>query len=340
MLKIGELFAGVGGITTGFESAGYTVSWANEIDAKACITYRANFKHQLIEDDMRHINPNQLPKVDMIAAGFPCQAFSIAGYQKGFTDNRGNLFFDILRFIDSHQPQIVFLENVKNLVGHDDGNTFATIKNELDKRGYSTKHQVLNTCDYSNIPQNRERIYIVSFKDKQTHDNFSFPSKIEHTKPIHDFIDKTAPDEFYYNHTKYYPQLCAEMTNRDTIYQWRRKYVRENKKGMCPTLTANMGTGGHNVPLIFDAKDIRKLTPRECFRFQGFPESYILPETLPRTALYKQAGNSVSVPVIKNIAVKIKEALGNHIKTQLYDLHTTQSQQMPLENPEIIKKCL
>ena len=201
MLKVGELFAGIGGIALGFQKAGFDVVWANEFDAKACSTYRKNFKHTLIEADMQQIEPHNLEKIDILTGGFPCQPFSIAGYQKGFEDNRGNLFFDILRFIDSHQPEILFLENVKNLVGHDNGRTFDIILKQLQKRGYHTHYKILNTYEYSDIPQNRERIYIVSFKNEQAYRNFQFPEKTTSLKNIHDIIDDTAPDEFYYTLT-------------------------------------------------------------------------------------------------------------------------------------------
>ncbi|MCL2017792.1 MAG: DNA cytosine methyltransferase [Alphaproteobacteria bacterium] len=307
--QVGELFAGVGGIGLGFKDAGFDVVWANEIDANACQTYSKNFSHLVINEDMQKVDPAKLPKTDILTGGFPCQAFSVAGYRKGFKDDRGNLFFDIIRFIKALKPRVVFLENVKNLAAHDHGNTFKIIQKELQDAGYMIKAQVLNTAQYSEVPQNRERIYIVCFKKKKDYENFKFPKKIDNPRPITDFIEKTVDDKFYYTHTKYYPELKREITNPKTVYQWRRQYVRENKSNLCPTLTANMGMGGHNVPLVKDNKDIRKLTPRECARFQGFPDSFILPNDLPMSALYKQMGNSVSVPVIKAIAKNILVAL-------------------------------
>lgn len=313
MYRIGDLFAGVGGIALGFEQAGMKVVWANELDKHACVTYRKNFDHRLIEGNIQYITENiidcDLSPIDILCAGFPCQAFSIAGYRKGFNDDRGNLFFEIMKLASHLQPSVIFLENVKNLKGHDKGNTFTVIKECLHEKNYHVHAEVLNTCEYSDIPQNRERIYIIAFRDKQAYKAFKFPEKVEFTKSIKDIFEKKVDESFYYMGSKYYLQLKKEMRNKDAIYQWRRVYVRENKSGVCPTLTANMGTGGHNVPLIIDHKDIRKLTPRECFRFQGFPDSYKLPENLPKSALYKQAGNSVSVPVINAIAKNIKKAL-------------------------------
>ncbi len=307
--KVGELFAGVGGISQGFIRAGFDVGWANEIDKKACETYRANYNHRLIEADIHSINPKDLENIDVLSGGFPCQAFSVAGYRKGFDDARGNLFFEVMRLADHLQPKAIFLENVKNLESHDKGNTFKVIVKTLQDSGYYVKSAVLNTCKYSELPQNRERIYIVAFKNINSYYSFNFPGKTSKTINIEDILDVEVANKYYYNKSKYYDQLKSEINKEYTIYQWRRVYLRENKSGVCPTLTANMGTGGHNVPLVKDGKDIRKLTPRECFRLQGFPENYVLPEYVSDTALYKQAGNSVSVPVIEQIAQNIKSSL-------------------------------
>jgi len=308
--RIGELFAGIGGIGLGFKQAGFDISWANEIDQKASYTYSKNFDTLLINKNMEDVNPFELPDIDVLTGGFPCQAFSIAGYRKGFEDDRGNLFFDIIRYINALNPKVVFLENVKNLSSHDGGRTFKIIQEKLQESGYYIKSSVLNTCEYSSIPQNRERIYIVCFKDKEHFEHFRFPEKISFTKSIKELIDYHLDDEsYYYDKSKHYDTLKGAMDDDSTVYQWRRVYVRKNKSGLCPTLTANMGTGGHNVPLILDHGRIRKLTPRECSRFQGFPEDYIFPEDLVKSALYKQIGNSVSVPVIKLIAEQILKVL-------------------------------
>ncbi|MCK9223822.1 MAG: DNA (cytosine-5-)-methyltransferase [Candidatus Muirbacterium halophilum] len=324
MYKVADLFAGVGGVALAFKNAGFSISWANEFDKDACKTYKTNFSHTLLEQDIRSININQLPKIEVITAGFPCQPFSISGYRKGFEDKRGNLFFEILKFIDFFKPKCVFLENVKNLKTHDNGRTFKTIISELCNRNYFSKSMVLNTCDYSDIPQNRERIYIVAFCDKKLADNFSFPEKSNNLRNIESFFESNVEDKYYYYNSKYYEILKKEMNNKNTFYQWRRVYLRENKNGLCPTLTANMGTGGHNVPLILDEKDIRKLTPRECFRLQGFPDSFILPD-ISNSSLYKQAGNSVTIPVIKKIAYKILESLNyqkNSLNNETYNENT------------------
>ena len=315
--RVGSMFAGVGGIDTGFIDAGAMIVWANEIDANACKTYRANFgSDELVEGDIHSIDETTIPDIDILVGGFPCQAFSVAGYRKGFEDDRGVLFLEIMRVVREKKPRCVFLENVKNLQGHDNGRTYTVIKEALETEGYRVTEKVLNTMDYGGVPQNRERIYIVAFRisDDGTcpeMDRFEFPWPIQLTIGIRDIVDMSdrKPDKYYYpKDHKYYEALDSAMTNPDTVYQWRRIYVRENKSNVCPTLTANMGGGGHNVPIIRDDYGIRKFTPRECFLFQGFPESFVLPD-IADSHLYKQAGNSVSVPVIRNIARNILKAM-------------------------------
>lgn len=310
--KVASLFAGIGGICYGFQQAGAKIVWANEIDRDACKTYRKNFGDQyLVEGDIKEIDPESIPDFDILNAGFPCQAFSVAGYRKGFDDERGNLFFEITRILEVKRPRAVLLENVKNLENHDHGNTFKVIEDQLKLLGYHVDKKVLNTMDYGNVPQNRERIYIVGFLSKEDLKRFSYPDPIPLTKNIHDIIDVTdkKPLGLYYENSKYYPELKKTMTKKDTVYQWRRVYCRENKSNVCPTLTANMGTGGHNVPLILDDFGIRKLTPEECVGFQGFPEEFSFPEDISNASKYKQAGNSVSVPVIKRIAENMIKAM-------------------------------
>ncbi len=309
--KVASLFAGVGGIDLAFQNVGFKIEWANEIDNKACETYSKNFKHKIICDDIKNLKTANLSKIDILTGGFPCQAFSIAGHQKGFSDERGSLVFELLRIVKDLEPRVLFLENVKNLKSHQQGKTLKHIINAIEKLDYKVKYQVMNTCEYSNIPQNRERVYIICFKNDSDYNNFEFPKKVNKRLSIQDILEKNVNESFYYNKTKYYELLKQEMKNNNTCYQWRRQYVRENKNNLCPTLTANMGTGGHNVPLVLLDNDIRKLTPRECARLQGFPDSFELPKNLPNSALYKQMGNSVSVPVVEQIAKNILIALNS-----------------------------
>ncbi len=215
-------------------------------------------------------------------------------------------FLYVARIIEARKPKGFLLENVKNLKNHDGGKTFEIIKKTLEDLGYYIKTKVLNTMEYGNIPQNRERVYIVGFKKKKYSDDFKFPEPIKLKTKITDLLEKDVLEKYYYNKKPLFKKIKNDIKEEGKVYQWRRKYVRENKSGVCPTLTANMGTGGHNVPIIKDKKGIRKLTPRECARIQGFPDSYKIPN-IADSALYKQFGNSVSVPVIEEIAKKIKK---------------------------------
>lgn len=306
-----DLFAGIGGIRLGFEKAGFETAFSNDFEANCKKTYDLNFEtSKLVVEDIRNIGINDLPEFDFLLGGFPCQAFSIAGYRHGFDDKkgRGNLFFDIARIIETKKPTGFLLENVKNLKNHDGGKTFKIIRETLEMLGYHIKAKVLNTMEYGNVPQNRERIYIVGFKNSQYCENFEFPEPIKLTKRITDLLEEKVAEKYYYNGKPLYERLKNFIKEEGKVYQWRRQYVRENKKGVCPTLTANMGTGGHNVPIIKDRRGIRKLTPLECARIQGFPEGYKLPQ-LADSALYKQIGNSVSVPVVEAVAKQMMKAL-------------------------------
>ena len=316
-LTCASFFAGVGGIDLGFEEQGFRTIYANEFDAKARETFALNFPHvQLDHRDIREVSASEVPSVDIVVGGFPCQAFSIEGYQQGFRDEkgRGTLFFELTRIIEEKQPQVIFLENVKNLVNHDKGNTLKVILKTLEELGYFVKYLVMSAVDYGNIPQGRERIYIVGFKDESVSEKFQFPEKVKLTKSVFDVIDfkEAVEEQYYYREDKhYYPLLRDNIVSVGSIYEYRRgNTIRENKSGVVPTLLASMGTGGNNVPLILtETGEIRKLTPRECFNIQGFPSSYKFPEKMANSHLYKQAGNSVAVPVVSRIAEQIKLAL-------------------------------
>lgn len=375
--KVGSLFAGVGGICLGFKNAKtknskYKLLWANEIDEYACETYRTNFSHQLLEGDIKLVlHPEQVTDkeqqkyyqklhdkilsepIDILNGGFPCQAFSIAGERKGFEDDRGNLFLNIIDLIEQlgvkfHKPRVLFLENVKNLQAHDDKKTYTYIKQKLENCGYKVYEKVLNTMDYTDVPQNRERIYIIGLLNENDIKNFEIfkdiesrikkkdkASRIKDIKKVIDYnLTKENATKYYYTKEKYPNYFMSdeefeksnkkEKINLNTqidemyeFYQCRRgMYVRKNQSGVCPTLTANMGTGGHNVPLIKVNDGIRKLTPKETFKLQGFPidNGYKLPVVIngrpyPDSQLYKQAGNAVSVPVIQMLATDLLELL-------------------------------
>lgn len=317
-LKCASFFAGVGGIDKGFENTGrFETVYANEIDPFPVRTYELNLHIKVDQRDIRTVQANEIPDFDVMLAGFPCQAFSIAGHREGFDDakGRGTLFFELIRIIRDKQPKVVFLENVKNLVTHDNGNTFRVLLDALENEGYHVKYAVLNAMYYGNIPQNRERIYIVAFKDSKQCDWFVFPEPISLTTTIRDIIDfdNEVSEKYYYKPGKYksniYEKLVEAMDDENFVYQWRRRYVRKNVNGVVPTLTANQGGGGHNVCLVKTKHGIRKMTPRECFNTQGFSSDFVLPLDMSDSRLYKQAGNSVCVSVVQRIADSIANAM-------------------------------
>ena len=304
-----DLFAGIGGFRIAMQNLGGECVFSSEWDNDARRTYMNNFGELPFGDITKESVKKCIPeKFDVLCAGFPCQAFSIAGYRKGFEDTRGTLFFDVATIIKKHRPKAFFLENVKNLKSHDNGRTFEIIESTLKKLGYIVYHKVMNTMEYCNIPQNRERIFIIGFDPLKVsrYKEFTFPNKIKLTKKISDCINPLEDDEslFYRENSKYYIFLKEAMTDENTIYQWRRQYVRKNQSNVCPTLTANMGTGGHNVPLVITPLGFRKLTPYECLQFQGFPNNFKFPN-IAKSKCYKQVGNSVSVPLIQRVANQI-----------------------------------
>lgn len=317
-LTVASFFAGVGGIDLGFEQTGKcSTVYANEFDPYPAATFENNFDLKVDCRDIRLVQPDEVPDVDGYLLGFPCQAFSVAGYRLGFDDpkDRGNLFFEVMRLVHEKHPRFLFAENVKNLVGHDGGKTFKVILEALQVEGYKYRYQVLNAMEYGNVPQNRERIYIVAFREEEDFQKFSFPDPVPLTTKLTDIIDfdNQMPEKYYYTPGKYkgdiYEQLSAAMDDPNTVYQWRRKYVRKNMSGVVPTLTANQGEGGHNVCLIKTKYGIRKMTPHECFNAQGFPKDFKLAEQVD-SRLYKQAGNSVCVSVINRIAENMMYAMG------------------------------
>ncbi len=326
-----DLFAGIGGFRLAMQACGGQCVFSSEWDAAAKQTYFENYGEVPFGDITKEETKALIPEhFDVLCAGFPCQAFSIAGYRKGFDDVRGTLFFDVADILDRYRPKAFYLENVKNLQGHDNGRTFNKIYRKLtEELHYVVDYRVMNPCDYANVPQNRERIFIVGFDPKQVdiknylneENDFRFPFPVieKLTRSIHDIIDDKNEDEklFYRPGHLYYDRLDKAMTSRDTVYQWRRVYVRENKSNMCPTLTANMGEGGHNVPIIRTSKGIRKLSPEECLGFQGFPveKGFKYPNTIAQSKKYKQAGNSVTEPLIEKVASQIIKILKqNEIK--------------------------
>ena len=321
-----SLFAGIGGICDAFSQTGrFTIPIANEIDRNACKTYRHNHIFtNLIEGDVCDLHAESIcTDIDAVIGGFPCQPFSNAGLGLGFDDpkGRGLMFFQIMRLIDElkiegREPSMLFFENVSRLLTMENGDTIGRIKQEIIQRGYHLVEPfVINSMDYGGVPQTRNRLYIVAFKDSRASASFKIPEPIpmRSLDTVLDLYDEKPP-RYYYNESraKHYDLFEKEITEFYTVYQYRRYYIRKNKSGVCPTLTANMGTGGHNVPLVRDHFGIRQLTEDECLDLQGFnitgPERFSFPD-IALCHRYTQVGNSVTVPVVNRIASSMIEAI-------------------------------
>lgn len=309
-ITVGSMFAGIGGICLSFRQHGCDIIWANEIDKHACKTYRLNFGDSyLVECDIQTIDTKSIPKFDILTAGFPCQAFSSVGLLQGFDDPRGNLFFETARVIKAVKPRVVFLENVANLVKHDEGRTFEIILKTLNDLGYYVVWQIMNAKEYGNIPQQRNRIYIVAFKYKKNLNKFRFPIPVPLTRTAFDFFEKDKQaDKYYMDGHRMWDRMMEYMTDRNRIYRFTDWGLSRGMEGICPTLLAAMGSRFERIPFFYDDYSVRLMTPRECARLQGFPEEYILPEQNEKQ-VYKQIGNSVCVPVVSRIAENIVKTL-------------------------------
>ncbi len=312
-LKVASLFSGIGGIDLGFLQAGFDIVFANEIDASACKTYRQNFQsHSLLEKDIRKVNLDEIPDFDVLVAGFPCQSFSIAGKQRGFEDKRGSLFFEIEKIVAKKMPKVIFLENVKNLQEHDDGKTFNKVFASLAQFGYTVRYKIMCPTEYANIPQKRERIFIVAFLDEQLGELFRFPDPIELKTRLTDIIDFSQKhDQVYYiePNSDEFLLLEKKIKDRNQMYQLHFGQVRKGKEGICRTLTASMGGLKLHKPIIYDNFGIRYLTPQECLLLQGFPQTFSFASGTTIDKAYTQVGNTVCVPLIKRIAINIKNTL-------------------------------
>jgi DNA (cytosine-5)-methyltransferase 1 len=332
--KVGCLFAAIGGFVRAFEQVGATVAWASEKDKFATQTFKLNFSHvRCIEKDIQNltVHGDLLEPVDILTAGFPCQPFSVAGEKLGFQDERGLLFLHIIRLIREFgraKPKMLLLENVKNLKHHDRGRTFKRIQAEIQKAGYWFTEKdacIMNTAFHTDIPQNRERIFMVAVScDHFDFNSFKFPEPFPELrlKTVFDLLDldRKAESWYYFKpENRYYPlfKKAIEANGRDAIYQLRRNYVRRNMSGMCFTLMANMGEGGHNQPVIKDRWGIRKLTERECARLQGYKDSWLkFPKELSKQQKYKQIGNSITVPLVVKLAEGMIAELDRHRKAK------------------------
>ena len=253
----------------------------------------------------------QLPRADVLAAGFPCQSFSVAGLKKGFSDTRGQLFFEVIRAIEEIQPPVVFLENVENLMEHDGGRTFQVIYTSLVEHGYILRYQPMATHEYANIPQTRRRIYIVAFRDYAMCQKFQFPEPVPLTADVHVFLDReTEQHEIYYYRadTPFDEYIRSHATDMDSLYRVFDGVIKKYSLGKCPTLTASM-SAPRNAAVLRDNWGVRRLTLRESLRLQGFPQGFYFPNTIKLEDAYKQIGNSVSVPVVRKIAEQIDKVL-------------------------------
>jgi len=307
--RVASMFAGIGGICHGFKQANFEIVWANELDPSSCKTYRYNFgNNYLSEGDIKEIDINIIPEFDILTAGFPCQSFSIGGTQKGFNDNRGILFFEVSRIIKLRQPNIIFLENVENLIKHDNGKTFLVIYNVLKTLGYYVCYKIMPSYEYGNVPQARKRIYILAFLNKEQYEYFDFPEPIPLNKKINNIVSLSKKmDNIYYYDTgiKIYNRINTFIGKSQRLFRVFNGQIRNIRNPeLCPTLTASMNNI-YNAIVIRDMYGIRRLTLRESLDFQGFPVDYSFPDTIKLSEAYKQIGNSVSVPVIKRIADKI-----------------------------------
>lgn len=309
------LFAGMGGFAEGLRQAGITSVWANEQDQFACNTFRHNHPDtRMIEKDIRELSVagDALEPVDILTAGFPCQSFSVAGRKEGFDDERGKLFNEIIRLIEEfgdNKPKILLMENVPNLQNGNGGQWFETVVSEVQFAGYwfdgRSSVAILNTAQISPLPHERKRLFMAALSTSAfpAH-GFQFPQPNGAADKISRYIDrsrKADASDYLPDDNRFCECIRQKMDQGDekSIYNLRRYYARENRN-KCPTLTANMGGGGHNVPFIKDKWGIRRLTVSECAALQGFDE-YEFPEDVPSKEKYRQIGNAVSVPVANKL---------------------------------------
>ena len=324
-----DLFAGIGGIRLGFDNAFkkniktvFTCEW----DVFAQKTYKSNFHDSgEIAGDITAIDETKVPSFDICLAGFPCQAFSLAGQRKGFNDDfkgmsRGTLFFDVVRICTHHKPKVIFCENVKGLTIHDKGRTFEVIKGTLDELGYTVHSSILNSKDFG-VPQNRERIYIVAFRNDIDSTGFLFPAPTDSTRRIKDIIEETPVSAKYYLSDVYMETLRKHRARHEAKGNGFGYEIRSWDDVAGAIVCGGMGrernllidkrqtdlTPVTHIKGEINNEGIRKMTPREWARLQGFPDDYKL--VLADVHLYKQFGNSVTVPVIEAIAKQIKEVL-------------------------------
>lgn len=302
--KVISLFSGAGGLDLGFHQAGFEIIWANDFDKYAVETYKHNFNNEIIFEDINNIDFNILPKADVLIGGFPCQPFSMMGSELGFEDTRGTVFFTVANLIQTlikngRKPKVVVLENVRRLLTHDKGNTFKVIKHILENElGYKVFYKVLNSADYG-VPQTRNRIFIVCFDSYNI--NFEFPEKINLNITMQDLLEENV-DKKYFLSDKI---LKTILSNGSGNYNAKSEIDLKIARPLCSTMHKMHRACQDNY--VTDRGKIRRLTPREAARLQGFPDDFEIP--VSDTQAYRQFGNAVTVNVAKMVAEKIMEAL-------------------------------
>lgn len=320
MLKMVDVFAGIGGFTLAGKKVGFKCIYATDYDPKCQITYQENFTSPFVLKNITHPSHDHFSSVTqeisrlkftLLTAGFPCQPFSRAGKKEGFHDahGQGKLFFHLLEILRQSQPSVFLLENVAQLQTLKHGQIFGLMLEQLTCAGYFVKFAGLNTKDYTSLPQNRERLYIIGFLKRSHLDTFSWPAPVKKPLPFRQFLEKKVAPHYYCHHQRLWQKLKSHSFRFDEIYLWRRNHLRIYKNNFFPTLLASMGSGGYNVPMILDEIGLRHLTPREVANLQGFPKTFILPKCLAAKHLYYRLGNSISVPLVTAIVRQIKSVL-------------------------------
>lgn len=302
-MNVISLFAGIGGLDSGFIQNGFDVIWANDFDKYAVQTYKANYKSPIILGDLNQIKLESIPNADVIIGGFPCQPFSMMGEMKGFEDTRGTLFFRIVEIIKNqisrgNKPKALVLENVRNLKLHDNGNTFKVIKKTLEDLGYTVYDKILNSADYG-IPQTRNRTFIVCFSNNKT--QFNYPEKKVLDLTLQDLLEHDVADKYYLS-DKILPTILSNGTGG---YKGKSEIDLKIARPLCATM-AKMHRACQDNYVTQNGK-VRRLTPRECARLQGFSDDFVIP--VSDTQAYKQFGNAVTVNVSNAVAAMVKNAL-------------------------------
>lgn len=319
VLKAIDLFAGIGGIRLGLQKAGFKVVYSNDIDKYCKQTFELNFNDILDNRDITSIPSEEIPDHDLLAGGFPCQPFSMAGHQRGFDDPRGSLFLEVVRILRDKRPKAFLLENVKNLRGHNKGETLKRILYSLEEElGYTVYYEVLNSKDFG-LAQNRERIYIVGFKDKI---DFEFPKPLKQSiAKVADVLENNVEDSYFLSE-KYYEGLVKHRERHQAKGNGFGFEILDPEGISYALVVGNMGRErnlildkprkgfykvGMDKAIAKNSRGVRKLTIKECTRLQGFPEDFIF--SVSNAQAYKQLGNTVSVPVVKEVAIKILDTL-------------------------------